>query len=477
MRSALIAIAVGACLRLYGLGAMEFKWDEQEALNQSIRLLEDRLWASWRTWPTHGLLSSNGVANAPLFTWLVAVAWLIARGAVGVTVVVALVNVLCLYPLWLWARRRMDDYRALLTLALCAVSPFAVIFSRKIWTQDLLLPGVVCVLWGIEWLRGDRIWRGIVLLLTAALVAGQLHQSGPIALALLPLALGLQAAIDRYRGEGRLRLARPSSGEWAALGIVLGLNLMFWLPYLDYFMRLPAETFANRPRVDQAWPYLFERVGSQVIPFDLFYFFEPHRQDFLRSPLRWFFYTASVWLGAPLFVYGAWRWLRSPWSLPVLGFWWALIIAAFAAARIPSYPFYVLILAPLPAVLAAGGFDAPWRHASMSRVRDVWRAAYVVVLVGLTVTMEAWLVERGGAAGDYGVGYARREAQARALVNQIGGGGTENYFRLGGLRPSEPIAALSCAPVPDEVHWIARHLAESTPWNRPQLANLRRLGR
>ena len=84
---------------------MEFKWDEQEALNQSMRFLDDRLWASFRTWPTHGMLSSNRVGNAPLFTWIVAGVWAVFPNPVAVAAFVAVVNVLCLYPLWLWARR------------------------------------------------------------------------------------------------------------------------------------------------------------------------------------------------------------------------------------------------------------------------------------------------------------------------------------------------------------------------------------
>jgi hypothetical protein len=79
----------------------------------------------------------------------------------AVTGAIALINALFLYPLWRWARRRVDESRAFLTLAVCAVSPFAVIFSRKIWTQDLLLPGVLALLWGVEWLRSGRPWLGI----------------------------------------------------------------------------------------------------------------------------------------------------------------------------------------------------------------------------------------------------------------------------------------------------------------------------
>src|SRR5262245_53942989 len=175
-------IAIGAALRLVRLDAMEFKADEQEALRLAAQLIADRPWASSNPWPTHGMLSSNGVANAPLFTWIVAAAWAPARDLVTVARVIGIVNVLCLYPRWLWGRRRLGESRALLMLAAAAVSPFAVIFSRKIWTQDLLLPGVVALLWGVECLRGQRPWRGVATLAIAVLLVGQLHQSGAIAM-------------------------------------------------------------------------------------------------------------------------------------------------------------------------------------------------------------------------------------------------------------------------------------------------------
>ena len=181
---AVVTILAGAWLRLYDLAAMEFKGDEQEGLNLAMRLLNDQPWLSGLPFPTHGMVSSSVVHNPPLYTWIIAALWAPTQDPVAVARLIALINVLCLFPLWLWARRRMDEPRALLTLALCAVSPFAVIFSRKIWPVDLLLPGVLAVLWGIEWVRGPKPWRGVILLLLAVLVAGQLHLSAPIALAL-----------------------------------------------------------------------------------------------------------------------------------------------------------------------------------------------------------------------------------------------------------------------------------------------------
>ena len=246
----------------------------------------------------------------------------------------------------------------------------------------------------------------------------------------------------------------------STLAIAVGLNLFFWIPYVSYFLALPPGTLADRPRLDVVRPFLLRKVEAQVMPFDLFYFFAPHRDEFLKSPLRSGCYYASVVLGAPLYVYGLWRWLRSPWSLPVVGLWWAVVIAVFSLARIPAQPWYPLMLAPLPAVLAAGAFDGTLHptaqsprgggpglpRAWMTRVLFGWRIAYVAAMCGLTVVAGAWLTERGGAAGDYGVAYRIKEKQAQAVLER------SKSTTAGQLAETPP--ALACNVLPVEVSWL-----------------------
>jgi hypothetical protein len=413
-------IAVGAALRLARLDAMEFKRDEQEWLTLAIRLLADRLWASPSTWPTYAIASSNGVAIPPLFTWILAAAWASTRDPVAVARVIAAINVVCLYPLWLWARRRLDDVPALLTLGIVAVSPFTVILSRKIWNPDLMLPGVLLVLWGIEWLRSGRPWRGLAVIVLGGLFVGQLNHSGTIAMLLLPIAIGVQRLHDRRRGS-TFRFARPSRGDVAWLAIAVGLNVAFWLPYLTYLSGVSAATIAGRPTVAVFSPELLKGIEAQIVPVDLLSFFAPDRDAFLRGPARAASFYAAVVLGGPLLVYGLWRWLRSPLSQPVLGIWWWSIVAVFTLARIPSHSHYVATLAPIIAMLPAGAFDPRFRRPWIARALTAWRTAYVAALLALTVTTGAWLVHRGGAAGAYGVAFFHRKAQADTIVSRSPG--------------------------------------------------------
>ena len=76
-------------------------------------------------------------------------------------------------------------------------------------------------------------------------------------------------------------------------------------------------------------------------------------------------------------------------------------------------------------------------------------------MCGLTVVTGAWLTSRGGAAGDYGVAYATRAVQARAVLER--------------LRSPAPIAAgdfngsLTCGLLPVEVNWIVTAIDPSHP--------------
>jgi hypothetical protein len=458
MRAALVGlplISLGAALRLRDISSMEFKADERNALDLGIRLLDARPWSSTQPWPTHGLLSSHNVANAPLFNWIVAAAWAASHDPVAVARVVAIVNALCLYPLWRWARRRTDERRALLTLAIAAASPFAVLFSRKIWSQDLLLPGVVAALWATEWLRSERPWRGVLLLGVATLVMGQLHQSGAIALALLPLAIAVQWAVDRRERREQLCIKPPSGGEIAALAVLIAANLFFWLPYFGYLVTVPADVIAHRPKLDAMTLQFLRRVAGQVRPIDLFYFFDRDRDDFLRSTVRAGFYYGSVALGTPLAVYGIWRWLRAPFTLPIVGVWWWSMIALFTIAKIPSYPFYVLALAPLPALLAAGAFDGRMPR-WLERTATVWRIGYTASLLGLTLVTESWIAHRGGSMGDYGITYRVVDAEARAAESVTLDTPFSVHRSDGGFVPSD--LSLPCHAASDEVRWVARQV-------------------
>jgi hypothetical protein len=221
---------------------------------------------------------------------------------------------------------------------------------------------------------------------------------------------------------------------------------VFWLPYVTYLSGVSAATVAGRPTVAVFSPELLKSIEAQIIPVDLFSFFDADREAFLRDPARAASFYAAVVLGGPLLAYGLWRWLRSPLSQPVLGIWWWSIVAVFTLARIPSHPHYVATLAPIVAMLPSGAFDPRFRQPWITRALTAWRAAYVAALLALTVTTGAWLVNRGGAEGDYGVAFFHRKAQAETIVSRSPG-------------VSERPAGFTCEDSPVQVTWLVEWMA------------------
>ena len=365
--------------------------------------------------------------------------------------IIAVINILCLIPLWLWAQRRMDEQRALLTLAIAAVSPFTVIFSRKIWPVDLLLPGVLAVLWSIEWLREGRVWRAAALAGFGILLITQLHQSGLITAPLLLVAFAIQRAVDRRRGM-ILSISRPSAGEIVAGAIVLVANVFLWWTYLPYLLTVPATVYANRPTVSFLEPQLFLNVMWQIVPRSVLAPFGDERVLFRSDLIRWTLYYGSLALGAPLALYGVWRWFRAPLALPVAGIWWWLVVGVFALARFPSYAYYVLAVMPLPVVLASGAFDGAM-PASWARAVSAWRWLYVAALLALTVVTGNWLTSRGGSLDDFGVTFEVQEAQARALLKRERGERPTLTHERGEV--GNQALTGDCQPVSKEVRWIA----------------------
>lgn len=438
-------IGVGAWLRLRGLGEMEFKGDEQRALQLGIDLALHPPWLTGE-WPTHGMPSSANIGNGPLFTWLLAAISRVADDPVAVTRVIALINVACLYPIWRWLRRHADTGAALMALAILAVSPFTVMFSRKIWTQNLLIVGVVLTLWSIEWLRSGRRWRGVLLLLLAVVFLGQLHQSGPLALAALGVAFVLQQMRDR-RSEAPSGWNAPRWTILVLIAAAAALVLLMWVPYLSYLWTVPAKTLQERPMLPSMTLDMPWAIANQVRPVDVLYFFRPNRDDFLADPVRRESLRLAVWLGGPLAIYGVYRWLRWPGRLPVIGLWWLLVTVIFIVARVPILPFYVLIVMPLPVLLAAGVFDSTLPRGVAAALRGA-RVFYVAALLVLTITMQNWLFVRGGATvgvgGAYGVAYSIRVRQAQAIAAY--------------LRDSSTVVPVPedvvCEPVTGEVSWL-----------------------
>jgi 4-amino-4-deoxy-L-arabinose transferase-like glycosyltransferase len=175
---ALIAIlGFGVWLRLSNLDVVEFKRDEanlsQLALNmvrgEGVHLL--------------GIISSVGIPNSPVSAYILALPYAFSSSPVVATAFIGLLNLLALLLIALMARRYYGNAVSLIAVLIYAVSPWAVIYSRKIWAQDMLPPFIIATVWlAVLALVEHKRWAGILCLPLLALTI-QIHYSAILVIA------------------------------------------------------------------------------------------------------------------------------------------------------------------------------------------------------------------------------------------------------------------------------------------------------
>ena len=153
---------------------MEWKHDEQWNYSHAQAIAQGQA-----PLPSAGQPTSASLKNFPLGIWLLAC---LARGSgspVGLMLWIAALNTLALLAFLLWALRaelapeERDIW--LWTAALTAVSPLPILWSRKIWIQNILTPVTFLIFIGHRMRRKN--W-GAFLWGLAGAAAGQIHPSG-----------------------------------------------------------------------------------------------------------------------------------------------------------------------------------------------------------------------------------------------------------------------------------------------------------
>lgn len=233
LAAALVGLA--GILRLGWLGINEFKADEARLLALALDMAEGRV-------ALRGISSSVGLPNFPMSVWLYALPLVVWPHAYAATLFTGLLNTLAVLAGYWLVRRYWGAAAAVAATLLFAVSPWAVIFSRKIWAQNLLPLFVLLWVIGLALALVERKPRFIWLALVALAVAVQIHLS---ALALVPATLVLLVVFWR-------RLS------WQDLLIGAGLALLTAVPFFLYLSQ-------QRSLIGQG----LAKAGGAAAPFSL----------------------------------------------------------------------------------------------------------------------------------------------------------------------------------------------------------------
>jgi hypothetical protein len=210
----LAILLVAAVARMGWPGLTEFKADEGRLLTMALDM-SDGLFA------VRGISSSVGFPNFPMSVWLYSLPLFIWPHPIAATLFTGLLATLAVAITYWLARWYWGVHAAMAATLLFAVGPWAIIFSRKIWAQNLLPFFVVgwAATAALAFVDGKRPY--LVLHLLCLAVAVQIHFA---AISLVPVTL-LCLVVFRRR----------ISASYLALGALL--SLLTAAPFLWYLWR------------------------------------------------------------------------------------------------------------------------------------------------------------------------------------------------------------------------------------------------
>lgn len=169
-----LVIIFASLWRLTYLQFIEFKGDEALNLFLATRPLFGH------PFPPASLASSVGILNFPLLNYFLFPIVFLSYYPPFVSFCIASLNVLALGAYYLLIAKYFNRLTAFLTTTFFAFAPWAILYSRKIWAQDFLVPLVVALLFCFFQLYKEKKQIYWVFFSIVALFIIQIHQTAGI---------------------------------------------------------------------------------------------------------------------------------------------------------------------------------------------------------------------------------------------------------------------------------------------------------
>lgn len=339
----ILTVLLGAAFfRIFFLDLIEFKLDEATTVYQTVQFFLSPHVIQ------RGLISGIGVYNFPLFNYLVIMLGIFSSDPQFISFLIALINTILVSAFYLIVRKYYDQITAIFAAFLLAFSPWAIIFSRKIWAQDLILLLLIPLFALLhELIVRKKIYFTMPIFILLVLLV-QLHASGLFLLVTTVMVLFiLRIKFDLKR---------------AMIGILIGL-----IPAIPYFIfqliSVPVcpdcEAFfkyQNLPRIFDIYSLIrpFQLMNGQGYHFILGESFDNFVSFFPLSTILKYFFLSSflIPLTGVVFI------LTKKRNYLFLILYLVFIPLLYIVTRTIAYMHYFVILIPFIAVLYAISFSS-----------------------------------------------------------------------------------------------------------------------
>lgn len=398
-----ILITVAAALfRVTYLNYIEFKTDEGINIFLASRPLFGH------AMPPGGTVSSVGVLNFPLLNYTLFPALLLSTDPRFLSLYIGVINSLAIGIFFIFLKKYYGLIAALVTSLLMASAPWAVLYSRKIWAQDLIVPFFVLLFISVHKILIDKKKKYWFLYCLAGLLLLQIHQANMFFL--LPLTVFLF-------------LKKPVFSKRAAIvGLLLGFIPV--IPFLFFQLQhgcpdCSAVLSVSNRLSDKNLLVLFLRplqiinqgnfhsvMGDDMLPFST--------QFSLIFSLRRFLYLEYLLLPIGCFVY----WKKYKALRPLL---YAALCLPFLylLGRIDPLLHYFIIIMPL-LFLCVGILLAEL----LQNKKGIVKGVTLVSVTGLIVisflfdySFFAFLKQQKGLKGDYGTTFLASEENRKKMFS------------------------------------------------------------
>lgn len=332
-------LALALILRMGWPTLTAFKRDEATVARRALAIAYEGDLPAW------GVQSSTGPANFPLTLYLMAVPLRLWSDPAAVALATGLLNGLAVLACYLLGRAYFGRAVGLISAFLFAVSPWAIVFGRQMWSQNLPLVtlGFIAALFA-TFIRGQR-WALVGAFVGLAALIG-LHLGG---LAFIPVLL---LAMLLYREHVALK---PLLVGALLFGLALSPYVISdahhgW-PNLRAFLHYAGgEGHFSRDALN----YAFINTGSYGIH-GLAGALYP--EYLVGLPNLWLLNWLMMGLLAMSLLYGLAQAVRGPEErrrpILLMLIWFAAPIALQSRPTAPVYPFYFNVLYPVQFLLIA----------------------------------------------------------------------------------------------------------------------------
>ncbi|MFA5932963.1 MAG: glycosyltransferase [Microgenomates group bacterium] len=386
---ALIIFLGAAFFRIFFFDLIEFKADEAITTFQTVEFYLNPYLIQ------RGLISGIGVYNFPLFSYLIIILAIFSRDPQYISFLIALINTMLVPVFYIVIRKYYDQLTAIFAGFLLAFSPWAIIFSRKIWAQDLILLLALPFFALIHGLIIDKKTKFTLPIFTLLVLLSQLHASGFF----LSAATVLILIILRVKINFKQALMGICIGAITTIPyIAFQLSAIPICPDCDNFFR-----YQNLPRPFDLYNLIrpFQLMNGQGYHFVLGNSFDGFLSSFpLLNILKYFFLSSFVipFIGA-FFIISK----RREYLFLVL--YLTIIPILYFITRTNPYMHYFVILIPMVATLYAFSFSSIYNFMKSNLLKTLTYIVFIFFIsanIIFVFSFNQYLSSAKIINGDYG---------------------------------------------------------------------------